>query len=78
VTHDQAVPSEKKEIAVSKTFFEKLHESVQQANEILRGTRAPSRVFKVDGAQPRRIREITSTAIKRSEQAARSRSRRRG
>jgi putative transcriptional regulator len=44
---------------VSKKFFEKLFESVQQADEIVRGTRPPSRVFYVDSAQVREIRAMT-------------------
>ena len=44
---------------MSKKFFEKLLESVEQADEIMRGTRPPSRVFHVDSAQVREIRELT-------------------
>ena len=44
---------------MSKKFFEKLLESVEQADEIARGARAPARVFRVDSAQVREIREIT-------------------
>ena len=44
---------------MSKKFFEKLLESVEQADEIVRGTRTPSRVSYVDGSQVREIRAIT-------------------
>lgn len=44
---------------MSKQFFEKLLESLEQADEIVRGARAPSRLFHVDSAQVREIREIT-------------------
>ena len=44
---------------MSKKFFEKLLESVEQADEIVRGARAPGRMFRVDSAQVREIREIT-------------------
>lgn len=44
---------------MSKKFFEKLLESVEQADEIMRGTRAPSRMFYVDSARVREIRELT-------------------
>lgn len=44
---------------MSKKFFEKLLESVEQADEIMRGERPPSRVFYVDSAQVREIRELT-------------------
>lgn len=43
---------------MNKTFFEKLLESVEQANEIVRGTRPPSRVFQVEGGQVREIGAI--------------------
>jgi putative transcriptional regulator len=42
---------------VSKKFFEKLLESVEQAGEIVRGERPPSRVFVVDSV--REIRAMT-------------------
>lgn len=44
---------------MSKKFFEKLLESVKQADEIVRGERPPSRVFYVDSEQVREIRAIT-------------------
>jgi putative transcriptional regulator len=44
---------------VSKKFFEKLLLSVEQAGEIVRGERPPSRVFYVDSAQVREIRAMT-------------------
>lgn len=44
---------------MSKKFFEKLLESVEQADEIMRGTRPPSRVFYVDSAGVREIRALT-------------------
>ena len=44
---------------MSKKYFEKLFESVKQADEIVRGTRPPSRVFYVDSAQVREIRAMT-------------------
>ena len=44
---------------MSKKFFAKLLESVQQGDEIVRGTRAPSRVFNVDSSQVKEIRAIT-------------------
>lgn len=44
---------------MSKKFFEKLLESVEQGDEIVRGARPPSRVFYVDSAQVREIRAIT-------------------
>lgn len=42
---------------MSKKFFEKLLESVEQAGEIVRGERPPSRVFHVDSV--REIRAMT-------------------
>src|SRR5687767_9598604 len=42
---------------MSKKFFEKLLESIEQADEILRGERPPSRVFYVDSV--REIRALT-------------------
>lgn len=44
---------------MSKKFFEKLLESIEQADEIVRGVRPPSRVFYVDSAQVREIRAMT-------------------
>ena len=44
---------------MSKKFFEKLLLSVEQAGEIVRGERPPSRVFHVDSAQVREIRAMT-------------------
>lgn len=44
---------------MSKKFFEKLLLSVEQAGEIVRGERPPSRVFYVDSAQVREIRAMT-------------------
>lgn len=44
---------------MSKKFFAKLLESVQQGDEILRGTRAAAREFQVDSAQVKEIRAIT-------------------
>ena len=44
---------------MSKKFFEKLLESVEQGAEIVRGERPPSRVFYVDSAQVREIRAMT-------------------
>jgi hypothetical protein len=76
LTHDQNLYAGQESNVVSKTFFEELLESVAQANEIMRGTRAPSRVFHVDGAR-RKISEIRPAAIKRYEQSAPSRNERR-
>jgi putative transcriptional regulator len=44
---------------MSKKFFARLLESVEQGDEILRGTRAASREFQVDSAQVKEIRAIT-------------------
>ena len=44
---------------MSKKFFERLLESVEQADEIVRGERPPSRVFYVDSEQVREIRAMT-------------------
>jgi putative transcriptional regulator len=44
---------------MSKKFFAKLLESVEQGDEILRGARAASREFQVDSAQVKEIRAIT-------------------
>ena len=57
---------------MSKKFSEKLIESVKQGAEIMRGTKAPSRLFQVDGAQ-RKIREISPATFEGFEQSAPSR-----
>ena len=44
---------------MNKNVFEKLLESVTQADEIARGERAPSREFVVDGAAVKTIRAKT-------------------
>jgi putative transcriptional regulator len=44
---------------MSKKFFERLLESVEQGDEILRGTRAPSREFHVDASHIKEIRAVT-------------------
>ena len=44
---------------MDKKLFEQLFESVKQADEILRGERAPSREFYVDAAKVKRVRNLT-------------------
>ena len=44
---------------MDKNLFSLLLESVQQANEIVAGTRAPSREFFVDAAKVKEIRAVT-------------------
>jgi putative transcriptional regulator len=42
---------------VKRKLFEELLESVKQANEIVRGERAPSREFYVDAAMIKQLRK---------------------
>lgn len=44
---------------MKKALFNQLLESVQQADEIVRGTRSPSREFFVDAAKVKKVRAIT-------------------
>ena len=44
---------------MKKRLFEELLESVKQANEIVRGERAPSREFYVDAAMIKQLRKTT-------------------
>lgn len=44
---------------MSKKFFARLLESVEQGNEIVRGTRTAAREFQVDSTQVKEIRAIT-------------------
>jgi len=45
---------------VKKAIFEELLASMKQAGDIARGSRAPSRVFKVDAGSIRELRGLTN------------------
>lgn len=46
-------------LEVNRKLFQELFESVSQADEILRGKRAPSRLFRVDAAKVKSVRGLT-------------------
>jgi len=51
---------------MNKRLFEKLVESMEQHNEIVRGERAPSREFNIDAIAVKEIRAITQLSQPKS------------